>query len=152
MAGRKPKDLLGGVGSVPGSSNPIIGDSGSAVTGIPDFSNILNSSARAAVKRDKILKELGKKSPRKKYASPEERKAASRERAKKRREERNAELAKYGLAPKPRGPKLSDEEKKAKRSERAKLRRSLYKEMLKDRPDIVEEFKIDLSRFRFKKK
>ena len=119
------------------------------VTSTPDFTNILESeSLSIAEKRKKVLEELGLRSTRRKYASPEERKEA----AKKRRDERRAARAKvleqYGLEPKTRGPKLTKAEKKKRRSERGKARRSFLREMAKAQPELAKKYGIDPSKFK----
>jgi flagellum-specific peptidoglycan hydrolase FlgJ len=121
------------------------------VSGTPDFSNILgNADLSVKDKRDRILRELGKKGTKKKYSNPEERKKAQKERAKKRREEKNKALAAYGLAPRQRGPQKSPEEKKAARKARRQNKKNFLHEMAKMNPEVAQKYGIDPSRFKFK--
>lgn len=119
---------------------------------VPDFSNVLgNAELTLAEKRKKVLMGLGLRKTKKVYASPAERKAAAKERAKKRREAKLEVLKKYGLEPHAKGPKKSKEEKKAVRKERALHKREFLREMAKADPERAKQFGIDVTRFRAKK-
>jgi len=114
-----------------------------------DFASILESeSLSMAQKRRQVLEQLGLKGTRKKYASPVERKAASKERREKRKSTRLESLKQYGLEPKVRGPKMSKEERKTKRSERGKTKRGFLREMAKANPELAKKYGIDPSRFK----
>ena len=117
--------------------------------GVPDFSSVLSTQDMSlSMKRRKVLEELGLRKPKKKYASVEDRKAAAKERAKKRKEERVKVLKQYGLEPKKRGPKLTKAQKTAKRQDRGKVRREFLREMARQNPELAKKFGIDPSRFR----
>lgn len=116
---------------------------------LPDFTSVIQSkSLDLETKRKKVLEGLGLRHPRKKYASPDERKAA----AKKRREERKAErakvLGKYGIAPKKKGPRLTKAQRKTRRSKRGKERREFLREQAKQHPELAKKYGIDVSRFK----
>lgn len=118
-------------------------------TAIPDFSAIIQSeSLDLAEKRKKVLEQLGLRRPRKKYATPGERKEASKKRREGRKATRLEALKKYGLEPKKKGPKMSKEERGKKRSERGKSRREFMREMARGSPDLAKKYGIDPSRFK----
>lgn len=120
-----------------------------ALIPMPDFSSILGApDVPIAIKRKKVLEELGLRRPRKKYESVEERKAAAKERAKKRREERLQVLKRYKLEPKKKGPGLTKAQKKEKRRTRGQDKRQFLREMARQNPDMARKFGIDPTRFR----
>jgi hypothetical protein len=113
-----------------------------ATAGIsPEIKKILeDSSLSLSAKRRKVLEIRGKAPARKKkYSSVEERKAAAKERAKKRKETRNAELAPYGLRPKKREG-MTPEVKKAKRAAKARAKRAFMKEAATEFPDLAKKY------------
>lgn len=92
-----------------------------------------------ATKRRKVL-ELRGAAPKKKkkYKSPEARKAAAKERAAARKAQRVSELAPFGLEPKKR-EKMTEAERKARRSQRGKAKRAFLKEAAKEFPDLAQK-------------
>jgi len=114
-----------------------------------DFKSVIESeSLSMAEKRKTVLEKLGLKATKKKYATPEERKTASKLRAKERREARIAALKPYGLEPAVRGPKKTKAQKKAARKARGKARRGFIREMAKASPELAKKYGIDPARFR----
>lgn len=81
--------------------------------------------------------------PRRKYASKEERKEARKQRSKERREERKTLLGEKGLYT-PRAAKLTKEQKKA----RAKGKRRAFNQFLAGNPNVARELGIDPARKR----
>lgn len=114
-----------------------------------DFSSVIQSeSLTMAEKRKTVLEKLGLKATKKKYATPEERKAASKLRAKERREARIVALKPYGLEPAKRGPKKTKAQKKLARKARGKARREFIRDMAKADPDLAKKYGIDPKRFK----
>jgi len=122
----------------------------SLIGGTPlDFSSVIESeSLSMAEKRRKVLEQLGLKGTKKKYATPEERKAASKKRREERKSTRLEVLKKYGLEPRKKGPKMSKEQRKQKRSERGKTKRGFLREMARANPDLAKKYGIDPRRFK----
>ena len=140
----KGKKNLPAVSSEVSASNPVIST--------PDFSNIIgNENLSASEKRRAAWELMGVRQPRQRYASKEERKAASKARAKERRAKKLALLPEE-LRPKPRGPKMTVEEKRQKRSERTKNKRQTYHDVLREvnktNPGLLKQYGININRFR----
>lgn len=93
--------------------------------------------------RRSVLMEGGLLSPRTRYASKEERKAAAKERLKARRESRKALLETKGIAP-TRKPKLTKAEKKVRSKEFRRLR-NIY---LREHPEKARSLGVDIGRLR----
>jgi len=101
----------------------------------PDFD--LRAARREALEKGGLL------TPRQKYKSDEEKKAARKKRSKERREERKQFLADQGLYT-PRPAKLTKEQKKA----RSKTRRRAFNRFLAGNPKVARELGIDPTRKR----
>jgi len=114
----------------------------------PTLQSILESESSLTEKRRRLLEELGVKKTKKKYPTAAARKEAAKARAAVRREEKKSIYAKYGLEPKPKGPKVSDAERKARRKTKGASKRSFLKEMAKANPDLAKKYGIDVSRFK----
>lgn len=99
-------------------------------------------------RRRGVLVALGVRTPRKKYKTKKERKAAAKMRREERKKERSVLYEQYGITPRMRGPKLTEEEKKKKRSERGKKRRELFREMARKDPETAKRYGIDPSKFK----
>ena len=93
--------------------------------------------------RRSVLMEGGLLTPRRKYESKEERKAAAKERGKARRESRKAFLEAQGIAPAARA-KLS----KAQRRARSKEFRRIRNVYLKSHPEEAKRLGVDIGRLR----
>ena len=116
---------------------------------VPDFSHILQSKDLSLEdKRRRVLEELKMRKPRRKYASPAERKEAAKKRRDKRKAERVKVLDRYGIAPKKKGPKMSKAERKRRRSKRGKEKRGFLREMARENPELAKTYGIDVSRFK----
>jgi len=127
-----PGTLVGGAAAIP-----------------PDFTSVIQSeSLTMAEKRRSLLEKLGLKGTKRKYATVEERKEASKVRREKRKSERAEALAEYGLEPKKKGPKLTKEQRKAKRKARGKKRRGFMREMAIANPELAKTYGIDPARFK----
>ena len=127
---------------------PVVGEPTKKAT-LPDFTNVIKSDVLTErEKRNEILVQLGLKQKKRKYPTPEARKAAAKERSAKRRKERSTVLAQYGLEPKKRGPKRSEDEKAEARRERGKTKRAFIREMARAEPDLAKKYGIDPSRFK----
>jgi len=99
-------------------------------------------------KADAALRLLGLKTTKRKYATPEERKAAQAKRRKDRKAERTSELDRLGLAPQPRGPKKTREEKRAHRRIKSQDKREFNRQMALKFPDMARQFGIDPDRIK----
>lgn len=116
---------------------------------LPDLTGITRSEDLSlAEKRKQVLAALGMRKKKQIYATPEDRKAASKARRDKRKADRVETLKKYGLEPRARGPKKTEAERKQARSDRGKRRRAALREMAKLHPDVAARYGIDPSRFR----
>ena len=139
MASKKALSLIPGQG---GATNI------SSAAAKVDLNSILsNADLSASQKRKSYFTQLGIAKPKKKYASPAERKAAAKERAKQRRAER-INMLPEALRPKPRGPKLSPEQKREKRSARRHAKRDFLHEMARANPEAAQRFGINPGRFK----
>ncbi len=115
----------------------------------PDFKDVIQSETLSmAQKRSTILEKLGLKSTKRKYATTEERKTASKSRAKERRESRTKALKQYGLEPAKRGPTRTKAQKRESRKARGKQRRGFLREMARSSPEIAKKYGIDPGRFK----
>jgi len=116
---------------------------------VDDFTKILNNpNLTKKQKVDLILKAKGLKTPRKRYASVEERKKAAAQRAKERRKKQLEDLPPE-LRPKPR-VKLTKAQKKEKRRAHNASNRAALRELAKANPDLARRFGINPDRFRIK--
>jgi len=132
-------------GLVPLGETPDLGNfSNIEDTSMGDF----ESGETMAARRRRILREAGVRGTKKKYGSAEERKAASKARAKERKERDAAILEKFGLAPRSRGPKMTKEEKKAKSKARRQQKSQFLREAARSQPDFAKKFGIDITRFK----
>lgn len=127
-----------------------------AVTPVPalgpaplDFTSVIESETLSiAAKRKHVLEQLGLKGRKRKYATLEERRAASQKRREERKATRLEVFKKYGLEPKEKAPKMTKEQRKQKRSERGKAKREFYRQMARADPALAKKYGIDPKRFK----
>lgn len=102
--------------------------------------------------RKEFLKGEGLYRPRQKYKDKAERKAAAKLRAKERRDKKRAKLVAAGLGPKPKKKYETVEARKAaakgRRKDRRAARSNLIAEIAQDRPDLIQKYGIDMSKFK----
>jgi hypothetical protein len=116
-----------------------------------DFSDILNKPDLTPGQRRRLaLQKLGLIKPKKVYASPADRKAASKLRAKERRQAKLAALPEE-FRPRPK-VKRSPEEKKERRKERGKEKRMFLREMAQKDPSLAAKYGIHVELFKVNRK